>query len=151
MYWLGLTKCHADRLELLPKYIGRARVTKRNPFLQRHQELRTLSSHWYYRIRRQSPKRAKAFLHYTVSMSDVFSELASILKPEAKALFVVGNSRWNGQTLPTSDLFTEMAGDTFRLVDKCWYPIKNRYMSYGRHNGADISEEYVLVFARSSS
>ena len=150
MYWLALTKTHADRLDLFPKYIGRARITNRDPLLQRQQELRPLSSQWYYRIRSVSHKRANAFLHYTISMSDVFGELATILRPGSSAVFVVGHSGWNGHKLPTSDLFAEIAGDTFDLIDKCWYPVTNRYMSYGRRNGADINEEYVLVFSRRS-
>ena len=35
MFWLGFTETHADRLELLPRYIGRSKVSIRDPLLQR--------------------------------------------------------------------------------------------------------------------
>jgi hypothetical protein len=34
------------------------------------------------------------------------------------------------------------------LEQEYWYPVKNRHMSYGRRNGANIDREYVLVFRR---
>lgn len=150
MFWLGLTRTHEDRLELLPKYIGRSSVRKRDPLIQRQKELGTLSSHWQEQIRAVSTKRADAFVHYMLSMKDVFHQLSLVLCTDAPAIFVLGHSQWRGSKLPTSDLFLEVAADSFHLVDKLWYPIKNRYMSYGRRNGADINEEYVLVFRRKS-
>lgn len=50
--------------------------------------------------------------------------------------------------IPTSDLFDEISGDAFRLEQVLQYPVKNRYMSYSRHNNADINTEYVLVLRR---
>jgi hypothetical protein len=38
----------------------------------------------------------------------------------------------------------------FDAVDYYSYPVRNRYMSYSRHNGATIDREYVLVFSRRS-
>ena len=149
MYWLGLTKSHSDRLVLLPKYIGRSRIRRTNPLLQKQDELGPISTHWNDRMRAVSVSRADAFVHYILSMKQVFSELSKVVPVGGPTIFVVGHSKWNGSRLPTSDLFVEMAGESFHLQDKLWYPTKNRYMSYGRHNGADISEEYVLVFRRS--
>ena len=151
MFWLGITTTQEERLELLPKYIGRSNVGKRDPLLQRHKELGALSRHWYEQIRAVSATRADAFIHYILSMKDVFSQLSVILSTSAPAIFVVGHSQWRGSEIPTSDLFLEMADDSFHLVDKLWYPTKNRYMSYNRRNGADINEEYVLVFHRKSN
>ena len=92
--------------------------------------------------------RADAFVHYAISIKDVLRQLAGVVRPGGPVVLVVGHSAWNGSRLPTSDLFIEMAGDSFQIADKLWYPIKNRYMSYGRHNGANIDQEYVLVFRR---
>ena len=39
MFWLGFTETQADRLDLLPKYIGRLNVRKRDPLLLRREEL----------------------------------------------------------------------------------------------------------------
>ena len=150
MFWLGFTETHEERLELLPRYIGRSSVRRRDPLLQRQEELGCLSTQWHKRIRAVSVRRADAFVHYMISMKDVFSELATVVRTGGPVIFVLGHSEWNGSKLPTSDLFLEMAGDSFHLVNKFWYPVKNRYMSYGRRNGADISEEYVLVFYRSN-
>ena len=150
MFWLGLTKTHAERLELLPAYIGRSSVRRRDPLLQRQYELGPLSTHWHEQIRAVSVGRADAFTHYMLSMKDVFKQLAEVLRTGGPAIFVLGHSEWNGSKLPTSDLFLEMAGDPFRLEDKFWYPVKNRYMSYSRRNGADIDQEYVLVFRRTN-
>ena len=148
MFWLGFTKTQEDRLDLLPKYIGRPNVRQREPLLQRRNELGLLSGQWYEKIKAVSTKRADAFVHYLISMKDVFSQLARVVRSGAPVAFVLGNSAWNGKSLPTAELFLEIAGDSFRLEKKLWYPVKNRYMSYGRHNGADINQEYVLVFRR---
>ena len=150
MFWLGLTKTHTERLELLPRYIGRSSVRTRDPLLDRRGELGPLSTHWYEQIQAVSGKRADAFIHYMLSMKDVFNQLSGVIRAGGIAIFVLGHSEWNGSKLPTSDLFLEIAGDSFHLRDKLWYPTKNRYMSYGRRNGADINEEYVLVFGRNS-
>ena len=148
MFWLGFTKNHAERLELLPNYIGRYSVRTRDPLLERLGELGPLTNRWYKRIRKACIKRANAFAHYMVSMKDANGQLAEVLHADGLAIFVLGHSKWNGITLPTSDLFEEMVDGTFQITERLWYPIKNRYMSYGRRNGADISAEHVLVFKR---
>ncbi len=148
MFWLGFTNTHAERLALLPKYIGRPRVRKEDPLLGRRDELEQLSRHWYKKIQAVSGGRADAFVHYVLSMKDVINQLATIVREDGPLIFVLGHSDWNGSKIPTSDLFMEIVGESFRLEDKLWYPVKNRYMSYGRHNGADIDQEYVLVFRR---
>ena len=150
MFWLGLTKNHGERLELLPRYIGRSSVRRRAPLLQRQEELGPLSTHWHKQIRAISAGRADAFVYYMLSMKDVFNQLAAVVRTGGPAIFVVGHSEWNRSKLPTSDLFLEVVGDSFRLENKFWYPVKNRYMSYGRRNGGNIDEEYVLVFRRTN-
>ena len=148
MFWLGFTETQEDRLDLLPRYIGRSNIRQREPHLQRRNELGFLSDQWYEKIKVVSTKRADAFVHYVISMKDVFSQLSGVVQSGAPVAFVLGNSAWNGKKLPTAELFLELAGDSFRLEKKLWYPVKNRYMSYDRRNGADINQEYVLVFRR---
>ena len=150
MFWLGFTENQSERLELLPHYIGRFNVRKRDPLLQRLHELGPLSTRWYEKIRRVAIGRADAFGHYMVSMKDVFGQLAAVLRIDGLAIFVLGNSEWNGSKLPTSDLFVELAGNSFHLLDRLWYPVKNRYMSYSRRNGANIDAEHVLIFRRTA-
>ena len=148
MYWLGLTRDHTARLALLPRYIGRSTVRVRDPRLSRVAELGPIASQWHGRISVSSRKRADAFVHYVVSMADAFRQLDESVHPNGRVVLVVGNSQWNGYEIPTTALFSELADRRFSLVEQSWYPLKNRYMSYGRRNGADIREEFVLVFRR---
>jgi SAM-dependent methyltransferase len=150
MFWLGLTPTQADRLALLPRYIGRSRIPLRDPLLREAGALGILATAWYQDIRQISRGRADAFLHYSVSMQRALKELGSSVRPGGCATFVLGHSRWNGSEIPTSELFEEMAQPAFELAEKLWYPVKNRYMSYDRRNGASIDREYVLVFRRTS-
>lgn len=71
-----------------------------------------------------SAKRADNFLHYVISMKDVFHQLSCIVREGAPVVFVVGHSEWNGSRIPTSDLFIEVARDSFSLEDRFWYPVK---------------------------
>ena len=148
MFWLGFTETQEERLELLPKYIGRSSVRRQDPLLKRQEELGYLSTQWYKRIRAVSTRRADAFAHYMVAMKDVFDQLAEVVRTGGPVIFVLGHSEWNGSKLPTTDLFLEMAGGSFHIAEKLWYPVKNRYMSYSRRNGADINRDFVLVFKR---
>jgi len=146
MYWLGKTASHDERLILLEKYIGRLSVPKRN--LNPGLELSALAARWEKRIREVSDRRADSFRHYAISMKSAFNEIAKVLRAGSPAIFVVGNSRWNGTELPTHDLLEEAAEDHFDLMETFSYSVKNRYMSYSRHNGADIKVDHVLVFHR---
>lgn len=151
MFWLGLTSTHADRLALLPQYIGRSKIPQRHPFVANEIVATPLAQEWELRIRNVSPKRADEFKHYVVAMHKTFEQLAQIIPVDGHALFVVGHSTWNSTEIPAADLFAELAGASFKLTQQLWYPIENRYMSYRRRNGANIDKEYVLVFRRSAS
>ena len=148
MFWLGEVLDQADRLELLARYIGRPKVPQSHPFVSDAAVSTALAVEWENRIRAIDKKRADAFRHYIVGMSRCFGELAAVLDRGAPAVFVVGHSSWNSAEIPTTELFAEISGDAFELEELLWYPVKNRYMSYSRHNGADISSEYVLVLRR---
>lgn len=148
MFWLGLTASQSERLDLLPKYIGRANVRRTDPLLKRQNTLGPLGMSWNEQIRTFSVDRADAFVHYMIAMRDVFEQLASIVRRNSPVVVVLGHSEWNGSKLPTSELFIELATDLFHLEGRLSYPVKNRYMSYSRHNGANINQEFVLVFRR---
>ncbi len=81
-------------------------------------------------------------------MQKTFEGLATTIKVGGYVLMVVGHSSWNSSHIPTTNLFAEYSKKWFELQDVLWYPVKNRYMSYARHNGANIETEYVLVFRR---
>ncbi|WP_292159872.1 DNA methyltransferase [Mesorhizobium sp.] len=146
MFWLGLANSAKERQDLLPGYIGRHNVPQALKFEQTP-ALPTVAGHWERVMRDVKPRRADDFLHYFWSMSAVFGQLNTLLPKGGKAVFVVGNSQFQGEQIPTTDIFQEMAAGRFSHVETLWYPIKNRYMSYKRRNGADIDTEYVLVFS----
>ncbi len=148
MYWLGFTKSIHERHELRPRYIGRSAVPKAQAFAEDDLPGKQ-SGVWERRIRREStPQRADAFRHYMVSIAKALGEMAKVLKPCGHAVVVVGNSRWNETQIPTCSLVAEAAEAHFDLADYLWYPLKNRYMSYARHNRASIDKEYVLILTR---
>jgi len=151
MYWLQLIVNHEERLDLLQRYIGRTKVAGRHPLLKGPFTLPPAEERVEAKMREVSAPRADAFLHYCVAMSRVFAQLAGVLPETAPALFVVGHSVWRGTALNTSDLFAELAQPLFRLDEVLDYPVKNRYMSYARRNGASIDHEYVLVLRRTAA
>ena len=148
MFWLGFTASREERLRLLPKYIGRSQMRRGHPYVANGAINTSLIRRWDADIRRSHRGRADAFKHYVVAMGKAVQEITRVLKPGGRALFVVGQSRWNGRTIPTDQLFVELAGASMRLTDHLWYPVANRYMSYSRRNGANIDKEYVLVFEK---
>ena len=150
MFWLGFTETQADRLALMRGYLGRSNISQGQANLYRNYELGALASEWESKIRALSVERANAFRHYVVSMKMVFGQFARILKNEKPVVMVLGHSRWNGTEIPTVDLFAELAASKFKITDYAWYPVRNRYMSYSRRNGASIDQEHVLVMRKSN-
>ena len=90
-----------------------------------------------------------AFRHYVNAMTKCVEGIAKVLKQGGKAVFVVGkNTTSCGLTIPSTDILDEIAGERFKVAERYWYPVKNRYMTYARRNGANIDKEYVLVYER---
>lgn len=148
MFWLGHVADHQERLELLPKYIGRQRIPMSHPTLAIDWFPSALAKEWDQQMREVSVQRANDFKHYMISMAQVFDGLSERICSGGRALFVVGKSSWNGDQIPTTELFTELAAPDFELEELLHYPVRNRYMSYTRKNGADINAEHVLVLKR---
>jgi tRNA G10 N-methylase Trm11 len=146
MYWLGLTIDRAGRLRLLPQYIGRAQVRAVDVDRNGDGDPGPLVASWLKRISKVCSGQANAFAHYTLAMERAFIQMRGALHQGGTLVLVVGNSRWKGQAMPTCDIITELAAPAFTLVERLYYPVQNRYMSYTRHNGADINREHVLVF-----
>ncbi len=150
MFWLGLTESREDRLKLLPKYIGRSSVSQRDPALRDLGALGIKATAVYQQVQDVSLGRANAFAHYVLAMKKMFGHLSKIVRANGKAVFVLGHNEWNGGKIPTADLFVEVAAGSFDLIGRLCYPIRNRHMSYDRRHGANINQEYVLVFRRSN-
>jgi hypothetical protein len=147
MFWLGHTDSQAARELLLPRYVGRPNIAAKDPLLALPWNPRPLTSLWERRIRATAPRRADDLRHYVQAMTRCFEGLARAVRPGGPMLMVVGHSSWNGDRIPTGKLFAELATD-FTLQEVLYYPVKNRYMSYTRHNHASIDKEYVLAFTR---
>jgi len=64
MFWLGLTENQAERLALLPRYIGRPRVAQRHPFVATEHIATPLARKWEFKMRKVSGERANDFKHY---------------------------------------------------------------------------------------
>lgn len=148
MFWLGLTHSQADRLALLPSYIGRPRIAAKDPLLSLPWEPGDYARDLEARMSQVSQQRAADFRHYITAMEQVFRELVCVLPAGVPAVFVVGHSTWNGEEISTRRLFEELASRGFTLEEEFSYPVKNRYMSYTRRNAASIDKEYVLTFKR---
>jgi hypothetical protein len=148
MFWLAYTRTQAERLALLPNYIGRPGIARKNPLLSQPWCPSDLADQWERKIREKSLQRSNDFRHYVQAMKHVFDGLAGRLRRGAPAIFVLGQSQWQGESIPTEQLFAELAEPNFRLDDLLHYPVKNRYMSYTRHNDASIDVEHVIVLRR---
>jgi hypothetical protein len=151
MFWLRLTETQTERLKLLPRYIGRARVKRSHPLLQQKWPEGGLAADWERLLAAEDEERARAFRHYIMAMHLAFQHFSSMTDDGAPIIVVVGSSTWNGKSIPTADLFYELAGDAFDHDPPLWYPVKNRYMSYSRRNGANIDKEYVVVLRKRGS
>ncbi len=151
MYWLGLTVTHEDRLALLPQYIGRPRIRASHPLLREPWPTAGLAAEWDRQIAAVSAQRALDFRHYMLAMSRVMRRLAERTREGTPVVMVIGQSAWHGAQIPTVALFEELAGPWFAADETLWYPVRNRYMSYTRHNGANIDREHVVVLRRSDA
>lgn len=147
MYWLGMVTSHEERLRLAPKYLGRFQVRQSNPKLRS-----TFESAYINRLIAHagnvSPAQQRAVTHYCASMRRSLTHIAKVLKPNGRAVFVVGNSKWNGRRVRATKLLQEIARQEFDVCDTLTYTTRNRYMSYQRHNGANVNREYALVLKK---
>ena len=150
MFWLGFTKTQEERLELMRNYVGRSTIPQKDLYPPDEHQLGILATAWESKMPKSSIGRANAFRHYVVSMKLAFNQFARLLKNDSPMIVVVGNSQWNGLAIPTGELFVELATPDLRLIDRFWYPVKNRYMSYSRRNGSSIDKEHVLVMQKAN-
>ena len=149
MYWLGFVRNQRERLGLRGRYIGRHGVRKSDRLVERPTAEGTLAAEWEAKLLRRSEARAMAFRHYVNAMTKCIDSMAKILKPGGRAVFVVGkNTTSCGLTIPSTEILDEVVGSHFELGERFWYPVKNRYMTYTRRNGANIDKEYVLVYEK---
>jgi len=147
MYWLNLVRSQDDRLALIRQYIGRERVRVDNPRL-RWQTSSPYLNRLLDHAAKISPYRERALHHYCSSMHSALKQFAKVLKKDGLAVIVVGNSKWNGRRVRPTKLIEELASENFDTLERLTYRTRNRYMSYSRHNGADIDKEYVIALRK---
>ena len=145
MYWLGFTRTQEERKTLIPGYIGRTNVSSRNLLLKEPIEFGPIGTEWLSRLEQECRDQVNSFKHYAISMDKVLKQMALALRKEGKAIVVIGNNRVKGMEMPTVDIIAELAKPTYQLVERNWYAIKDRHMSYSRNHGADIDTEHVLI------
>jgi len=147
MYWLGLVGSPEERIALSRHYIGRASIRKDNRRLRS-----TFESPYVKRLiahaRDVGSKSERAVTHYCASMHRALEQINEVLDPEGLAVFVVGNSKWNGRRVRATKLLIELAKEHFKVKECLSYAARNRYMSYERRNGANVNREYVVVLQR---
>lgn len=147
MYWLDFVQTHEDRIRLAQKYLGRDGVRQHNTRLKCEHDsdyVNRLISH----ARKISAHRERSVRHYCASMKQVLEHSAEALKKRGRAIFVVGNAKWNGKKVRATKLLIELAKPWFSVEESLSYTSQNRYMSYSRHNGADVNREHVIVFRK---
>ena len=145
MYWMRLIRTQEERRTLIPRYIGRTNVSSKHPLLGEPIEFGPIATEWTSRLERECQEQVNTFKHYAISMDKVLKQMALVLRKEGKAIIVIGNNRVKGVEMPTVDIIAELAKPTYQLVERSWYTIKDRHMSYSRNHGADIGTEHILV------
>lgn len=145
MYWLGLTSGRVDRLGLMTRYIGRDRVGLRN-MPEEADHAKSVADRWLPRFAGVRPERERAFRHYCDGMARSLASMSQVVTPGGPIVIVAGDVRFCGERVSMLELMKDLAGDALSIADHLWYPIINRYMSYARHNDADIAADHVIVF-----
>ena len=145
-FWLGLTATVAERREIKPRYLGHDRLGERQAANVDENHGTEIGRRWLARLKPVKPERARAFLHYCSGMSEALVRFTEIVRASKPIVLVVGNVRFCGAHISMPDLLTQLAAPHLDLVDRLWYPLVNRYMSYERKHGADIDVDHVLIF-----
>lgn len=151
MYWINLTATHEQRLAIRPSYLGRLGVAARDCSGEpvKSQYAAELADRMSAAKPAPGKDRSLALRHYCQGMTRFFAQLTAVLPHRgARAVLVVGDSRWKGERIETARLLAELATPNFVLTEVSSHKLKNRYMSYSRHNAASIDTEQVLVFER---
>lgn len=97
-----------------------------------------------------SPERNKAAIGYLTGMHQHMREAATVLKPSAYYVMVVGNSQTKEGILPVHDCLVALAAHEGLHLDKAFgYRIRRHYMKFPRKGrGGIILIDWVLVFQK---
>lgn len=100
-----------------------------------------------------APSRRVAATTYFALMQRHFSEMARVLRPGARYVFVVGNSQTAGDMVPLHEALVRLAAAAgLRLERAFGYRIRRHYMKFPRQGrGGIILIDWVLVLRRQVS
>jgi DNA modification methylase len=97
--------------------------------------------------------RRLAATTYFALMEQHFSEMARVLKPGARYVFIVGNSQTTSGVVPLHDALVRLAADAGLSLERAFgYRIRRHYMKFPRQGrGGIILVDWVLVLRREAS
>jgi DNA modification methylase len=144
-YWLRQAQDQDEYLQWYHHYIGRRRILLKDrdnytPF--DINELDNLISI----LRNGREKRARAMHNYFASLETSLGQIAQVLRPGGTFVMFIGNSITGNHEINSHSFAKELAARYFEYEIEFSYEIRNRYMRYTRHNGADIDTEWVMIF-----
>ncbi|HEY0383813.1 MAG TPA: hypothetical protein VGC72_16595 [Candidatus Elarobacter sp.] len=145
MYWLDLIESDQEFRKLARRYIGRRSASP--AAIEGYAPESTLVQRLIKRVERSDPGRARALTLYCQKLQQFLGEARSGLKRRGKCIVVIGDNRAAGVLLPLHKVVRELAPD-YRHVETFSYRLKNRYMTYSRHNGASIDREHVVILEK---
>jgi DNA modification methylase len=146
-YWLRQVRNQNEYLKWYHHYVGRRRILLKDrdsyaPFSI--DELDNLIG----TLRKGREKRAAAMYNYFASLDDSLRQIAQVLRPEGTFVMFIGNSITGNHEIDTHSFAKEFASRYLEYRMEFSYEVRNRYMRYTRHNGADISTEWVMIFTK---
>ncbi|HVW30913.1 MAG TPA: DNA methyltransferase [Acidimicrobiia bacterium] len=99
------------------------------------------------------PARRVAATTYFGLMERHFAELGRVLRPGARAVFVVGNSATLADLVPVHDCLARLAAGAGLSLERAFgYRIRRHYMKFPRRGrGGIILIDWVLVFRRTGA
>lgn len=99
------------------------------------------------------PARRAAATTYFALMERHFCEMARVLKPGARYVFVVGNSQTTSGVVPLHDALVRLAASAGLNVERAFgYRIRRHYMKFPRNGrGGIILIDWVLVLRKQAS
>jgi hypothetical protein len=98
------------------------------------------------------PARLPATRTYCQRMARHFASAATVMKPEARYVLVIGNSRTNRGVLPVHDSLIRLAADAGLAFEKAFaYRIRRHYMRFPRKGrGGIITMDWVIVLRKAT-
>ena len=128
-------------------YIGRYMVSAKETISDENSPL--LSS-ILDKLEKLDIRRARAISAYFQEMNVAFRQMSLALKKGGIAGVVIGDSTSKGLTIPTADIYLDLAAQNLLVLEKSFaYVIRNRIMQFARKNhGGKIDYEKILIFKK---